>query len=398
MSKIKQLNTKFSPNLVETVLKLDPTKNHKYTEWILSKGSRYIKQAAVAVNFFNNNQDRMTYKDIYQYKSLKQLQNDIKTVGTSRRSKKENDKISGATKIFENNQWCVIHLKNKWAAEYYGSNTKWCISGHSMCDFESYLCNNNQLYVIIDKFINQKFCCLAAPSIKNVFNIQIDLYDAKDKIINFQNTEVASAIIQHIINYDIKNNIYYTLSQCKSFNKALVDWVFSQPYSTIWSLLEKRKFRNSPFITKEHIINYINITRNFSEFKLPSKYEYLLVDKIKNMEGKEKTYLFNLLKKRKNIIQFIDSKEKNIKTTAMYHINKSDLPKYLNHPDLVIAKYAAKKCSFEKLKAEVKRNRSPHIKILKTELKNKQPDQYKTLLKQKIDLEKRLERLERLEK
>lgn len=49
---------------------------------------------------------------------------------TSVRASKDNDKVRGARKIYEDSDWVVYYITEYSAAKYYGRGTKWCIAGN----------------------------------------------------------------------------------------------------------------------------------------------------------------------------------------------------------------------------------------------------------------------------
>ena len=108
------------------------------TDW--DKLSNYLQGATVDFNpyieIFRNNKQRLLpeERDIYYWLKrpaedfiIRML--DLKNT-TSRNAEKESSKKVGASKVWENKDFLILHIKDYSAAKYYGKNTKWCISGN----------------------------------------------------------------------------------------------------------------------------------------------------------------------------------------------------------------------------------------------------------------------------
>ena len=78
----------------------------------------------------------IVFKDQARFRDFGQLvkapvdviQNWVDTFSTNR-DKRQQDKVEGADKLYEDSDWVVYRITTYPAAQLYGSNTKWCISG-----------------------------------------------------------------------------------------------------------------------------------------------------------------------------------------------------------------------------------------------------------------------------
>lgn len=146
----------------------DPTAKNggigKYTKWILNlarhgkwkPGDSYETKSSL--ERFAKIGGKLEKKDIQQYSSVGELYQAIRDAsGTKTRSETKND----AEKVYEDEDWTVIHPLTKEAAILYGKNTKWCTAaiGNGYFDnmFDRYN-DDGPLYIIISKkYPNKKW-------------------------------------------------------------------------------------------------------------------------------------------------------------------------------------------------------------------------------------------------
>ena len=151
---------------IANLMNKDPSHNGMYTQWMIIQ---YIKG-----NFINEDKgnilDDLTYfhvnkrlfaeKDINKYTVdqlytvKKQIEDKVDSVQSKRQEKVEIKQ--GAEKVLETENVLVIHPQTMEAAQYYGSNTRWCTSARNNNMFDYYN-NEGPLYIVIDKKTNQKY-------------------------------------------------------------------------------------------------------------------------------------------------------------------------------------------------------------------------------------------------
>jgi len=85
-------------------------------------------------------------KDINSYKGLGILKAILNQVD-SKKTKKE-EKLQGAEKIYEDENFLVILPKTKQASCHYGSNTRWCVAARDGNQFDNYSRRGTLYYII----------------------------------------------------------------------------------------------------------------------------------------------------------------------------------------------------------------------------------------------------------
>ena len=144
----------------------DPSNKGIYTQWMIIQ---YIKGNFIYedggnllddLTYFHVNKRLFAEKDINQY-TVDELYHAVKQIGgqndtllTKRQIKAQMKQ--GAEKILDTKDVLVIHPQTKEAAQYYGSNTRWCTSAINNNEFDHYN-EEGPLYIIIDKKTNKKY-------------------------------------------------------------------------------------------------------------------------------------------------------------------------------------------------------------------------------------------------
>lgn len=131
--------------------------------------------------------DQNEFKDFSKLKKMdkKDIQDFIDNF-KSKSDKKKSDKTEGAEKLYEDSDWVVYKITSYPAAQLYGKNTKWCITGrydgHESRGeeyFNDYIEDKNldggYYFYISKKDPNEKYCILQTKD-KRIHSI----WDAKD--------------------------------------------------------------------------------------------------------------------------------------------------------------------------------------------------------------------------
>lgn len=141
-----------------------------YAKWLLRlylKGAftmESLETAMQCITVFDrlSKANLLENKDINQYKTLAEMytviQPYLKTQIISKSEYKRQMKENGADKLYEDEQFLVVHPKSKWAASTYGRNTKWCTATSKYITnyYENYA-DKGKLYIIINKKTEKKF-------------------------------------------------------------------------------------------------------------------------------------------------------------------------------------------------------------------------------------------------
>ena len=138
------------------------------------------------INGFDKRQSRFENKDINSYdvvklRSLVEPELDKKT--------KTEIKSSGVDKIYEDNDYLLLLLKNKEASCYYGKGTKWCISSTESENYFDKYDQDTNLYVLFNKKLpetnirHKLAIAITKLGISGIFNTQDnDIYDKNEQL------------------------------------------------------------------------------------------------------------------------------------------------------------------------------------------------------------------------
>ena len=120
----------------------DPTRNKKYTQWILERykegeegGIKQEHHSRInkVLSDFEAHKGKLEKKDINQYKSLSDVENAVKPhLGTTtKRQEKKAIKSEGADLVHNDEERGVTvhHIKTEQASCSYGAGTTWCTAG-----------------------------------------------------------------------------------------------------------------------------------------------------------------------------------------------------------------------------------------------------------------------------
>jgi hypothetical protein len=215
----------------DTFVNNDPSGNHKYIDWMLKmmvammvdRGADYPDYhengvVDVVTNFHQNTQ-RLPKKDINQYKSVKELDDAVKSLPETRKAKK----LKGADKIFEDDNILVVTPKTQEGSCYYGSGSKWCVAARNDGMFDDYH-SDGYLYFIIWKLTmpdNMKQYQKVARYIPHGYEYETEgeYYTATD-----------TSISQYALEYDLfgrrneyHNTLGYTMAKMPEQSKPFWD-------------------------------------------------------------------------------------------------------------------------------------------------------------------------------
>ena len=151
--RIDDLKKKY-PELSEKIDALASSVKQKYVEWAVKqlRLGHSINDIIPTLNFFDKNVSKFENRDINSY-DLKSLENTVKSIGSksSVSQDRKEAKISGAEKLYEDDNLLLLHIKSKEASVCYGSGTKWCITMKDANYWEEYTDNNVVFYFLIEK-------------------------------------------------------------------------------------------------------------------------------------------------------------------------------------------------------------------------------------------------------
>jgi hypothetical protein len=108
-----------------------PKKLEKYAGWIgrnINDTEASINHIIDLLNWFENNKNKIDEKDINNY-TVDSLQSKFDKIGVSKSQKQKEIKSDGAKLIYEDDEYLLYEIYNHEASCYYGSGTRWCITG-----------------------------------------------------------------------------------------------------------------------------------------------------------------------------------------------------------------------------------------------------------------------------
>ena len=191
--KSDDLKIKF-PNLSSEIDELENTVHPKYLEWCVKQLTQNfsINDLIPTIKFYDKNSSKFQSKDINTYKTLKDLENELKEIGSKSKTELRKEvKSEGSEKLFEDDQFLLLYIKNKDASVTYGAGTKWCITMRDAKYFEQYSNDNVVFYFLINKNLDQKnsLSKLAFAIRRDKKNkiLKTEIFDAEDKQITIPN-------------------------------------------------------------------------------------------------------------------------------------------------------------------------------------------------------------------
>jgi hypothetical protein len=198
------------PNInVQRLYDADTSQGKKFSDWMcreVNKGGD-PRDVIPTANLFARFQRNLKKKDINQYvaKELEDEIKDIQALGAdqelSKKAQKKLIKVSGADKIYEDENVVVLNIATPKTAKFYGSGTRWCITNRE--SFEEYTNEGQQLYFILNKKLKKedplyKICVHVEINDPGVVTFSIGLIaNAEDKTIskNAVNRDLLSKIL-----------------------------------------------------------------------------------------------------------------------------------------------------------------------------------------------------------
>jgi hypothetical protein len=171
---------------IDELVSSDPSGSQKYLLWgvkQLSMGAS-INDLIPTIEFFHKNGPKFKNRDINAYKTLKELEDELKSITPTKTQERKATKESGVEKMGEDNDYELVHIKNRGASQLYGSGTKWCITMKEHSYFERYTGANVVFYFALSKTLPKtnhlyKVAFAAQRDVDNSI-LEVDIFDAED--------------------------------------------------------------------------------------------------------------------------------------------------------------------------------------------------------------------------
>jgi hypothetical protein len=177
MTTMKQARVDY-PSYVEIALEMSLKEwGKKYIYWIAKNLDLGYMRGDImgSVEWFHRNKDKLEKKDIYVWE-LKELEEEIKRIGESRREKKGEASEDGSVEIWSK-EYKIIRIDSREAMGVYGRGSRWCITQKSGHYFEQYMMDGSIFYVLID---GAKKWCIQ----KNIYTLRLDIWSVSDLQLN----------------------------------------------------------------------------------------------------------------------------------------------------------------------------------------------------------------------
>lgn len=140
---------KFPKEIVQKILESIPP---KFLDWVgknfdlISSGD--LSKITNLINKFEKVSSNLSKSDLYQYKSIAELENEIKKFDEKQRRVVK--KTEGGNVVYEDSRFFVVNPLTHKSSCYYGKGTKWCTASETDTHFTKYN-DDGKLFYIIDK-------------------------------------------------------------------------------------------------------------------------------------------------------------------------------------------------------------------------------------------------------
>ena len=179
----------------------DPSGNNAYLGWMAKKVADFfrdqtsyaarqdfIEKTKDATKKFHLNKQRLKRKDLYQYKTVKDLFDELDKLGDTskqKRQKKKETAMEGSEIVYDNDDFFAVRPMTVDASCYYGRATRWCISStQSQNYFDSYSADGKGFIMVrmehLDDDSNEKKIALVYDrdgQLEEIFNTPDDSVD-----------------------------------------------------------------------------------------------------------------------------------------------------------------------------------------------------------------------------
>ena len=234
MNRVQEVK-KVYPEYADQAMKIaDPIHKHKYLMWIAIQLSNKHTPEDVksTVNAFHKEAKlkRLKETDIYNYKDLKTLEDEIKDLALSKRQVEIYSKEMGAVKIYSDDICTLVRMNSKDAMLYYGKATRWCVAMEKENYWDDYSTSGNVFYVLIDKKHNIKY------AIQKSGFLDVIVWTENDKEINIndwvkKNRQFDPAVFACL--HDREESMLYRIKRRETTRTEVMEWLKYQHKSTI---------------------------------------------------------------------------------------------------------------------------------------------------------------------
>lgn len=189
--------------------------NNKYLMWACARAEELLEHdpdptgltvVMQAIRLFDGNKQRLEKKDLYQYKTIEEVEQAIDKLQKPTTNKKEASAQADTDVIYDDDRWLVVRPYTTEASCKHGSNTTWCIASQGDRNYyTTYSQSNNKFYFVIDKQsapydpstksgpVTAKFAIVIQHPVNEDENTStIQVFNAADRQVGLQ------AVINHV--------------------------------------------------------------------------------------------------------------------------------------------------------------------------------------------------------
>lgn len=266
-----QLVKKTFPKFVDTAIELaEPAHKNKYLLWIAQQlaNKHGREDISATITAFHTNAKRLKHKDIYSYKDLKQLENELKDLAESHRQQEIASKGTGARRIYEDEHCTVTRVDSKSAMLYYGKGSKWCISMEKQSYWEEYSWEGHIFYVLVEKKQNRKYCIQKTGLLRlNIWTAADTAVEVDSWVLNNQHLEAATLSCLQ----DTKPGMWRSIKDLSAKQDEILKWLEYQHPDTVKFVRAK-----APLLAidpKKPVVEVIGALTNLTQSEVKALYE-----------------------------------------------------------------------------------------------------------------------------
>lgn len=174
--------------------------NNKYLQWSCKQfDDGFSTEVTIqAVRLFDGNKQRLTKRDLTQYKDVGEVEAAIAELGGKSKGQKSAQARADTDTIYQDDQFVVLRPHTQEASCKYGTGTSWCIAATKSHNyFGTYSSSNNKFYFVIDKKAvgatpESKFALAIMAPGQSATRSNVQIYNASDKLVDI------SVVAKHV--------------------------------------------------------------------------------------------------------------------------------------------------------------------------------------------------------
>jgi len=295
MNRINLVKKEF-PNIADQAIQLSkPSHNNKYLMWIAQQLSQnhHPSDIAATIDAFTSRPKAFKHTDLYCYNDLKELENEVKKLNTSKRQSNIAIKKQSVKTIHDNEYTSVIRVDSKEAMIIYGKGTSWCITMPIHNYWEVYSKDGAIFYLLFDKQKNKKFCI-------NKTNFSLEVFDSSDTQLDIRefarDPHITKALLSTL--FDTEDSMWNKMRYYEVSKQEVDEWLSYQSSTTKSRVKKAYPAIFFTYKNDTHLLNLLNKLKPDVLERFVADNKNIVKDKaIKTLSKSHKGKYFNLRKK-----------------------------------------------------------------------------------------------------